>query len=49
VDVLVALAEKRPMYLSYLSARLTRALGRDVEAFSAEEHNRVVQGGFANL
>jgi predicted nucleotidyltransferase len=34
VDVLVSLAEERPMYLSYLSARLTRALGRDVEVLS---------------
>jgi predicted nucleotidyltransferase len=34
VDVLVALAEERPMYLSYLAARLTRALGRDVEVLS---------------
>lgn len=34
VDVLVALAEERPMYISYLSARLTRALARDVEVLS---------------
>ena len=34
VDVLVSLAEERPMYLSYLAARLTRALGRDVEVLS---------------
>lgn len=34
VDVLVALAEERPMYLSYLAARLTRALGRDVDVLS---------------
>jgi predicted nucleotidyltransferase len=37
VDVLVALAEERPMYLSYLAARLTRALGRDVEVLSLEQ------------
>ena len=34
VDVLVALAKERPMYLSHLAARLTRALGRDVEVVS---------------
>ncbi len=34
VDVLVSLAEERPMYLSHLSVRLTRALGRDVEVLS---------------
>ncbi len=34
VDVLVALAEERPMYLSYLAVRLTRALGRDVDVLS---------------
>lgn len=34
VDVLVSLAEERPMYLSYLAARLTRALGRDVDVLS---------------
>jgi predicted nucleotidyltransferase len=34
VDVLVSLAEERPMYLSYLVARLTRALGRDVDVLS---------------
>jgi predicted nucleotidyltransferase len=34
VDVLVALAEERPMYLSYLAARLTRTLGRDVDVLS---------------
>jgi predicted nucleotidyltransferase len=34
VDVLVSLAEERPMYLSYLAVRLTRALGRDVEVLS---------------
>lgn len=34
VDVLVALAEERPMYLSYLAARLARALGRDVDVLS---------------
>ncbi len=37
VDVLVALAEERPMYLSYLASRLTRALGRDVEVLSLEQ------------
>jgi predicted nucleotidyltransferase len=34
VDVLVALIEQRPMYLSYLAARLTRALGRNVDVLS---------------
>jgi uncharacterized protein len=34
VDVLVALAEERPMYLSHLAARLTRALERDVDVLS---------------
>jgi predicted nucleotidyltransferase len=34
VDVLVALIEHRPMYLSYLAARLTRALGRNVDVLS---------------
>jgi predicted nucleotidyltransferase len=34
VDVLVSLAEERPMYLFYLAARLTRALGRDVDVLS---------------
>lgn len=34
VDVLVALAEERPMYLSHLASRLTRALRRDVEVLS---------------
>jgi predicted nucleotidyltransferase len=34
VDVLVSLAEERPMYLSHLAARLTRALGRDVDVLS---------------
>jgi len=34
VDVLVSLAEDRPMYLSYLAVRLTRALGRDVDVLS---------------
>jgi predicted nucleotidyltransferase len=34
VDVLVSLAEERPMYLSGLAARLTRALGRDVDVLS---------------
>ncbi len=34
VDVLVALAEERPMYLSYLEARLTRALERNVDVLS---------------
>lgn len=34
VDVLVALAEERPMYLSHLAARLTRVLGRDVDVLS---------------
>jgi uncharacterized protein len=34
VDVLVSLAEERPMYLSYLAVRLTRALRRDVDVLS---------------
>lgn len=34
VDVLVSLAEDRPMYLFYLAVRLTRALGRDVDVLS---------------
>lgn len=34
VDVLVALAEERPMYLSYLAARLTRALQCNVDVLS---------------
>ena len=34
VDVLVSLVQERPMYLSYLAARLTRALGRDVDVLS---------------
>lgn len=34
VDVLVSLAEERPMYLSHLAARLTRALGRDTDVLS---------------
>ncbi len=34
VDVLVSLAEERPMYLSCLAARLTRALGRDADVLS---------------
>jgi len=37
VDVLVALAEERPMYLSYLAVRLTRALGRDVDVLSLKQ------------
>jgi predicted nucleotidyltransferase len=34
VDVLVSLTEERPMYLSYLATRLTRALERDVDVLS---------------
>jgi predicted nucleotidyltransferase len=34
VDVLVSFAEERPMFLAYLTARLTQALGRDVELLS---------------
>lgn len=34
VDVLVSLVEDRPMYLSHLAARLTRALRRDVDVLS---------------
>jgi predicted nucleotidyltransferase len=34
VDVLVSLTEDRPMYVSYLTVRLTRALGRDVDVVS---------------
>jgi predicted nucleotidyltransferase len=34
VDVLVSLAEERPMYLSYLAARLTRTVGRNVDVLS---------------
>jgi predicted nucleotidyltransferase len=34
VDVLVSLAEERPLYLSHLATRLTRALGRDVDVLS---------------
>jgi predicted nucleotidyltransferase len=34
VDVLVSLAEERPMYLSHLAVRLKRALGRDVDVLS---------------
>lgn len=34
VDVLVSLAEERPMYLSYLAVRLTRALQRNVDVLS---------------
>jgi len=34
VDLLVSLAQERPMYLSHLAARLTRALRRDVEVLS---------------
>jgi predicted nucleotidyltransferase len=34
VDILVSLAEERPMYLSHLAVRLTRALRRDVDVLS---------------
>jgi len=34
VDVLVSLAEERPMYLSHLAVRLTRVLRRDVDVLS---------------
>jgi predicted nucleotidyltransferase len=34
VDVLVSLAEDRPLYLSHLAVRLTQALGRDVDVVS---------------
>jgi predicted nucleotidyltransferase len=34
VDVMVALAEERPMYLAHLSVRLSRALGRNVDVLS---------------
>ncbi len=47
VDVLVSLAEERPMYLSYLSTRLTRALGCDVEVLSlahVRAHDPVLLG-----
>jgi predicted nucleotidyltransferase len=39
VDVLVSLAEERPMYLSHLAARLTRALARDADVVSLK-HTR---------
>ena len=34
VDVLVSVTEERPMYVSHLATRLTRALGRDVDVLS---------------
>jgi predicted nucleotidyltransferase len=34
VDVLVSLAQERPMYLAQLAIRLTRALGRDADVLS---------------
>lgn len=37
VDVLVSLAEERPMYLSYLATRLTRALEREVDVLSLKQ------------
>ncbi len=37
VDVLVSLAEERPMYLTHLAVRLTRALGRDVDVLSLKQ------------
>lgn len=36
IDVLVALAEERPMYSQYLSARLEARLGRKVDALSVK-------------
>ena len=47
VDVLVDLAEERPLYLSHLAVRLTRALGRDVDVLSlahVREHDPALLG-----
>jgi predicted nucleotidyltransferase len=47
VDVLVSLAEERPLYLSHLAMRLTQATGRDVDVVSlahVREHDPALLG-----
>ncbi|MGH2903491.1 MAG: nucleotidyltransferase family protein [Solirubrobacteraceae bacterium] len=51
IDVLVSLAEERPLYLSHLATRLTRALDRDVDVLlltHVRTHDPALLGAILN-